>query len=276
MSLIPIMSAAARGRKDNPAAPPPRSYREETMRNHTAARPYRPSLDVLERRDVPSSVTTPSSLLHFLDRLPPGALQAALDLRAEGARGHGAAHHHAPGRHLHHGDALHGRIEARKKGPVTVPGPPGPPGPQGAPGPAGPMGPLGPAGAPGPSGLVVPYTLAGGGSSGVFQVAADTPLFVIAIDTTVNARGTDGGSAFMSLESPAGSFLEWSGVNSTSLGAPPTLTGFATGQAGTNMLQIDRAGLVYLTVASANTFRVTNTDTAPHTGVVWILYAPPP
>jgi hypothetical protein len=244
------------------------------MRNRAAAC-YQPSFDVLEGREVPSSVTTAASLLHFLNSLPPRVLQEALALRPAVAHASRVAHHHAAGGHPHRGDGLHGLPQARKKGPVTVPGPPGPPGPQGVPGSAGPAGAPGPVGPAGPSGVVFPYTVAAGGSSGIFQVPADTPLFVIATDTTVNARGTDGGSGFMSLEDVPGTFLAWSGINSTTPGAPPTLTGGTSAVAGTNMLQVDFAGYVHLTVASADTFMVTNTDTAPHTGVVWILYAPP-
>lgn len=117
------------------------------MRNRTAARNYSPSFDVLERRDVPSSVATQATLLQFLSRLPAQVLREALQLRVTATdRSAGTHHHiaHAKG-HPHHGTS--------KPGPA---GPQGPQGPQGQVGPQGPQGAVGPQGATGPQGLPGP------------------------------------------------------------------------------------------------------------------------
>jgi hypothetical protein len=150
----------------------------------------------------------------------------------------------------------------------------GPRGPRGFPGPQGPVGPQGPQG---PSGTVISYSLAAGASSAPITVAADRPVFIVANNTTAGDRGT--GS--LSVEHPAGDFLEWSGVNSTSNASPtPTLTGgFGPGEggvaAGTTMLNFDYFGEVTLQLADADHFVIHNADVNTQTGTIWILTAPP-
>jgi hypothetical protein len=109
------------------------------MRNRITARHYHPTFDVLERRDVPSTLATGAGLRHILDSRAQPALHSAA--------GH---HHHAAGRHHHHRPGAHALGLAGKvriiQGPPGPSGPQGPAGPQGTPGPAGPRGPTGPQG----------------------------------------------------------------------------------------------------------------------------------
>lgn len=152
------------------------------------------------------------------------------------------------------------RVLQKKKNPLR-----GPVGPQG---PAGPTGPVGPQG---PSGTVISYNLAAGADSAPIAVAADKPIFIVANNTTSGDRGT----GFISLEHPAGAFLEWSGLNSTSAAAAtPTATGGFSSTAGTVMLTFDFGGNVTLRVADANHFVIHNGATSAQTGSVWILTAP--
>jgi hypothetical protein len=105
------------------------------MRNRTATRTYRPTFDVLERRDVPSALAAWASLLHFLESRAGPAMHTA------------GTHAQARGGHHHHRHAAHPPAFTRKaklaQGPPGPPGPQGPAGPQGNPGPAGPAGPSG-------------------------------------------------------------------------------------------------------------------------------------
>jgi hypothetical protein len=125
---------------------------------------------------------------------------------------------------------------------------------------------------------VIAYNLAAGASSAPISVATDTPIFIVANNTTNGDRGT----AHMSLEatttSPTGPFLDWSGVNSTGptgTNTPPTLSGGFSGTAGTDMLAIDYEQKVTLQVADGNHFAVHNATGSTQTGFVWILTAPP-
>jgi hypothetical protein len=118
------------------------------MRNRTGARTYRPTFEILERRDVPSALAR-ASLLHFLDSRAVPAVHTA------------ETHHQARGEHHHHHHKPHAPAFAKKA--RILQGPPGPPGPQGPAGPQGPQGNTGstgpqgnqgPVGLPGPSGIV--------------------------------------------------------------------------------------------------------------------------
>jgi hypothetical protein len=148
----------------------------------------------------------------------------------------------------------------KKQGPIIIvvqgtPGPPGPPGPRGFEGP------------PGPSGETIFYNLSPGQSSPAIPVAADRPVFVIGNNTTSGDRGT----GFISLEHPAGAFLEWTGLNSPNSG---TTTSGVSSTPGATMLQIDFAGKVTLQVASPDSFVIHNAAAFAETGAVWILTAP--
>jgi hypothetical protein len=115
--------------------------------------------------------------------------------------------------------------------------------------------------------------LAAGAASGEITPPADTPVYIIANCTTVGDRGT----GFVSLERAAGSFLEWSGDNSTTgVATPPTLTGGFSGVSGTVILAFDFNNTLTLQVGpSGDKFRIVNNTGAPATGVVWMQTAPP-
>jgi hypothetical protein len=124
---------------------------------------------------------------------------------------------------------------------------------------------------------VIPYNLAPGASSDPITVAADTPAFIIANNTTPSY----GGTGFISVQHRSGFFLEWSGANSIRLSNnnPPVLTGgygpgLGGAPVGTNMLAIDYSGTVTLQVADADHFVVHNGSTVTQTGVLWILTPP--
>jgi hypothetical protein len=125
---------------------------------------------------------------------------------------------------------------------------------------------------------VIPYNLAPGASSDPITVAADTPVFIIANNTTPG----EGGTGSISVQHRAGYFLEWSGVNSIvapSTATPPTLTGgygpgLGGAPVGTKMLAIDYSGTVTLQLADADHFVIHNGSGLTQTGVLWILTPP--
>ena len=127
------------------------------MRNRRRTRHYHPSFDVLERRDVPSSVATGSGLLLFLDS------RAVPVVPTAGAHHHRHHHHHAGPHGLPDGGGSHTTIFAKKhKGTQGTPGPQGPAGPPGATGPQGPAGKEGPQGPAGTTGTQGPQGPQGG------------------------------------------------------------------------------------------------------------------
>jgi hypothetical protein len=248
------------------------------MRNRTAARNHRPSFDVLERRDLPS--TTGAGLLHLLQSVPTQVFVQAFSQRMDSA----GAHHHAVAKRHHPGADVHAHPLARKKTVQTgPPGPPGPQGPPGLPGPVGPKGPAGPTGATGapgpqgpagPSGQAFSYNLPTGGTSAPINVGSDNAIFVLGNSTTSGDRGT----GFVSLEigttGLASPFLDWTGFNASS-GAAPTPTGGFSGAVGTHMVALDFEGKVFLDVgATPGTFVVHNTSLITQTGIIWVLPAP--
>jgi hypothetical protein len=119
---------------------------------------------------------------------------------------------------------------------------------------------------------VIPYNLADGASSAPITVAADTPVFVIATNTTPG----DVGTGYISLERHpilGGPVLAWSGVNMGELGGP-SLTGGLASRPDTTMLTFDFRGGVTLRVADGNHFVVHNAEGSTQSGFIWILTAP--
>lgn len=234
------------------------------MRDRRKSPKSAPSFDTLERRDFPSPIAGEVELL--LSHLGLSPARAREMVHRIGADHHG---------HGQDAQAIHA---AKKKVRTGPPGPQGPPGPTGPQGPQGPRGATGAQGPAGPSGTVIHYNLAAGASSAPITVAADTPVFVVATNTTNGDRGT----GHISLEHAAGQFLEWSGVNSIanpSTTTPPTLTGgFGPGAGGapvgTNMMTINYFGGVTLQLADADHFVVHNATGGTETGDIWILTAP--
>jgi hypothetical protein len=116
---------------------------------------------------------------------------------------------------------------------------------------------------------VINYNLAAGASSAPITVTADAPVFIVANNTTLGDRGT----GFISVEHVASGFLEWSGVNSTTGGAPTT-TGGDSSTPGTTMVSFDFSHQVILQVADADHFVIHNASGSTQTGTIWILTAP--
>ena len=121
---------------------------------------------------------------------------------------------------------------------------------------------------------MIPFNLAAGSDSAPIPVPSDTPIFIIANDTTTGNRGT----GFISLEqgrSVSGlPFLEWSGIDSTHGGSPilDSNIGFATG---VTMLDFSFDAQVMLAIGpGATSFVVHNGDQTVQAGVVWMLTAP--
>jgi hypothetical protein len=256
------------------------------MQNRSAAHRHDARFDVLERRDVPTTAAAGAALHHVLSTAPARiAVEPLVQAPpADGPRGlvHASV---VTTRHHPQGHGPHSGFDVKKK-PTGLPGPQGPQGPQGPIGPEGPKGATGaqgptgatgPQGPTGPSGVAIPFSLAAGTSSAPIAVAVDTPVFVIANNTTNGDRGT----GFISLEhasaSITGPFLEWTGVNSpnTISGAPTTTSGF-TGTVGTVMLAFDFEHNVTLQIGpDSDHFVVHNATASNQTGVVWVLTSPP-
>jgi hypothetical protein len=116
----------------------------------------------------------------------------------------------------------------------------------------------------------IAYDLLPGTSSALITPPADTPVFVIANNTTSGDRGT----SFISLERLAGTFLEWTGDSSpnTANGGGAVTSGF-TGVAGTSMVKVSFDGLVTLEVAGADSFVIHNASGLEQTGEIF-MYSP--
>ncbi len=140
----------------------------------------------------------------------------------------------------------------------------------------GPQGPAGPAGPVGPSGIVINYNLAAGACSSPINVALDTPVLVIANNTTSGDQGIASVTveAFETIEGG----LVWSGVNSPNTANPnPTTTGGSTQYDDPNpqvMLTFDYGSQMTL-VDQGGQFVIHNSSSIAQTGTLWILTAPP-
>ena len=264
------------------------------MRNRAQARRFQSDFGALEGRIVLSSVVAGAFVPHVVEAAPTRVhVESNGHGRTPTAGGevnHVGFHH---GRHHHHNHTHGAGLTTQGKLPKLKAGPQGPTGATGAPGPAGATGPQGPTGATGaqgptgatgangaigaigatgpqgPSGTVIHFSLAAGANSAPILVKPDTPVFVVASNTS----NGDYGTGSISLLNHPDAFLEWSGVNSTS-GAAPTLTGGFSSTSGTKMLAFDFAGLVTLQVADANHFVIHNGNAFAQTGTIWILTAP--
>jgi len=118
-----------------------------------------------------------------------------------------------------------------------------------------------------PSDFAFSYSLGPGAASGCVTPIAGIPNQLIGVDTTVGSRGV----GEVSLQRIAGSFVEWTGLESPS-GAAIT-SGFNSAT-GTHIVFIDFNHKVQIEVCRPDSFRVRNTNTsgAAHTGVVDLWY----
>jgi len=109
------------------------------------------------------------------------------------------------------------------------------------------------------------YNLAAGASSAPFFPAADRPVLVMGIQDTVGTRGV----GFVTLLRVAGSFLEWTGLEST---AGSAITQGFSSTPGTHIVFLDFSHKVDIRVNSADSFVVHNANTAAQTGNVTLIW----
>lgn len=117
----------------------------------------------------------------------------------------------------------------------------------------------------GPNAATFSYNLAAGASSGAFTPVTNKPLLVMGIQDTVGFRGV----GFVTMLHISGSFLEWTGLEST---AGSAITQGFSGTAGTHIVYLDFSHQVDIEVASADSFLVHNTSTGSRTGNVTIIW----
>jgi hypothetical protein len=118
---------------------------------------------------------------------------------------------------------------------------------------------------------VVKFTLAPGESSKPIQPAADVPVLVMGVQTTVGTRGV----GQITLLRVPNNFLEWEGYDIATgvvAGGNSTLTGGYSASAGTHMVWLDYVGQVDLQVANANQFVVHNAGSGTATVEVTLIW----
>jgi len=114
------------------------------------------------------------------------------------------------------------------------------------------------------------YNLAPGATSAAMPIpVADLPVFVQAVNLTPGFRGIGHVSLFRCCVANPNSFLEWTGLSSTSGAA--IVSGFGS-TAGVAIDQIDFNHQVLLEVHDAGSVQVHNTSTTPHFGVVTLTW----
>ncbi|HMK86943.1 MAG TPA: tail fiber domain-containing protein [Steroidobacteraceae bacterium] len=116
-----------------------------------------------------------------------------------------------------------------------------------------------------PIGGYITFNLAPGASSAPITPPADVPVLVMGSVTTGGFRGV--GQVVMERES--GAFLQWVGLNSNENG---TITESYSGTAGTNIVQIDYSGDVYLVVNGTDSFVVTNSASSSYTATGYVSW----
>jgi len=116
-----------------------------------------------------------------------------------------------------------------------------------------------------PNAVFVNYNLAAGAKSAPITPAGNQSVLVMGTCLTLGDRGV--GSVTL-LRVP-GNFLEWVGLNSPTNG---TITQGLTNTAGTQIVQIDFNGGVFIEVSGPDTFVVHNTNSAARAGNVTLIF----
>jgi len=116
-----------------------------------------------------------------------------------------------------------------------------------------------------PNAAFVNYNLAAGAKSAPITPVGNQSVLVMGTCLTLGDRGV--GSVTL-LRVP-GNFLEWVGLNSPTNG---TITQGLSNTAGTQIVQIDFSGGVFIEVNTADTFVVHNTASAARTGNVLLIF----
>ena len=118
-----------------------------------------------------------------------------------------------------------------------------------------------------PTEVSVAYNLAAGAVSAPINLPANFPIHLVGVNLTVGTRGV--GEASLLSIAGSGGFVEWVGINSTTLG---TISQGFSGAAGTTIIFIDFGQKVSIEVASATSIRVHNLNTVTETGRVTLTY----
>ena len=118
-----------------------------------------------------------------------------------------------------------------------------------------------------PTAVSVAYNLAPGAVSAPIKLPANFPIHLVGVNLTVGQRGV-GEASLLSIAGVSG-FVEWVGLNSTTLG---TISQGFTGAAGTTIIFIDFSQQVSIEVASTNAIQVHNLSTGTETGRVTFSY----
>ena len=116
-----------------------------------------------------------------------------------------------------------------------------------------------------PNAALITYNLAASTNSAAITPASNTSVLVMGTNTTSGYRGI----GYVTMLHVPSSFLEWSGINSTSNG---TITDGFSGVAGTKIVQIDWVGNVNLEVNNTDSFVVSNAATFANTGSVTMVW----
>jgi len=116
-----------------------------------------------------------------------------------------------------------------------------------------------------PNAAFVTYSLAAGANSAPMTPIASRGVFVIGVNTTVGYRGV----GQVSLLHIPGSFIEWTGLEST---AGSAITQGYSGTAGTHILYLDYSHTVDIEVDSPDTIRIHNGGSVAHTGNVTFIW----
>jgi hypothetical protein len=116
-----------------------------------------------------------------------------------------------------------------------------------------------------PQEMIVSYSLAPGASSAPITPPAGQPVQVMGVQNEVNFRGV----GQVTMLRAAGSFLEWTGLESTS---PSSITEGFSGTSGTHILYLDFSHQVDLQVSNGDSFMVHNASTGLRTGVVTLIW----
>jgi hypothetical protein len=113
--------------------------------------------------------------------------------------------------------------------------------------------------------IVVPYNLAAGANSVPVAIPANVPVQVTGIGTSPGVRGV----AFAAMLRIPNSFLEWTGLESTT---GSVITEGFSATLGRHILFLDFAHQVDIQVNDANRIRIHNGAAAPRAGSVLITW----
>lgn len=121
-----------------------------------------------------------------------------------------------------------------------------------------------------PNAVAYNYVLNPGYSTGAITPASNTPIWVMGVQTTNGYRGV--GRVAM-LQVP-GSFLEWTGLESTCYCGPSTITSGFNSATGTHVVYLDWDHFVDIQVVNPDSFQISNSssNSTGATGTVTLVW----